>query len=364
MPENKTQDNQQNMPAKLQLEYAEFYITNSCNFNCSGCNRFNNYSFVGMQRWSDYAPHYRQWADILNLDRWTILGGEPMMNPTYLDWLENICKLWPNSQGSFLTNGHYLDKNNRDLYDIIKSTNGQVTLNIGLHNINRREQMLTTVQSWLHGAITVQRTPKNLRDVPNFDQNWQQSYETIRDPSWPDCDTIDYWDALPEHVKQECRETHQFSPKLLADLRKGWQLTDVNGVTVHIEYENFFHQGALKVDSNQNFSLHSSNPEQAHAICHSKKCHHFDKGQLFKCGQVSLFKEFDQQFNLNISDQDRNLIYDYQPGQLDQDRETLEKFINNIDQPLAQCKFCPDQYKPTQIFAAHNQKIKIIRKSK
>ena len=37
------------------LNYAEFYITNVCNLNCTECNRFNNYHFSGHQRWDDYS---------------------------------------------------------------------------------------------------------------------------------------------------------------------------------------------------------------------------------------------------------------------------------------------------------------------
>lgn len=352
------------MSTKLRLEYAEFYITNSCNFNCTGCNRFNNYNFSGWQRWSDYAGHYQRWAEILDLDRWTILGGEPMMNPTYLDWLRNIIKLWPNTPGEFLTNGHYLDAENRELYDIIRSTNGRVRLEIGLHNINRSESVLNTVKSWLRGPITVQRIPKNLRDILNFDQNWRRSYRAIKDPEWPDCDTVDDWASLPDYIKKECQEIHKFSPEQLANTRQGWGLIDSNGVIVMVNMEDYFNQPALKSNANQSFSLHNSDPVQAHSICNAKKCHHFIRGQLYKCGMVALFPEMDQQFYLDVSDQDRELIHAYQPATPDQDWQTLKKFVENLDQPMPQCKFCPENYEIKQIFAEHGKKIKIVKKPK
>jgi hypothetical protein len=349
---------------KLFLKEAEFYITNSCNFNCRGCNRFNNYSFTGMQRWDDYANVYQRWAEILELGRWTILGGEPMMNPTYLDWLKNILELWPQSAGVFLTNGHFLKANNRELYNLIQNTNGRVTLEIGLHNVNRAEPVLATVKSWLCGEISICRIPDNTRELPNFDDNWKRSYNNIKDPSWPECDNVDQWDLLPEYIKQECSDIFQFGPDHLAEKRKGWRLVDSNGVTVVINPEDYFHQGALKINGSQSFGLHNSDPIRAHAICHSKTCHHFDKGRLYKCGQVALFKEIDQQFHLEVSDEDRALLYAYQPAELNQDLETLKKFVSNIDQPLPQCKFCPEYYEQVQIFAEHRQKVKMTKKSK
>jgi organic radical activating enzyme len=351
-------------PDKLHLRYVEFYITNACNFNCVGCNRFNNYNFSGTQKWSDYADLYQRWSSILNLDKWTILGGEPMMNPTYLDWLENICKLWPNSQGELLTNGYFLKSDNRKLYDILEKNKNQVVVGIGLHNKNRVQEVLETVNSWLSAPVTVERIPKNIRELENFDRNWVNSYNAIRDVAWPDCNTIDEWPLLPEHIKKECHEVFNFSPELLAESNKGWKIVDKNGVCVIIKFENFFHQGALKVNGTQSFKLHNSDPEKAHSICHSKQCHHFDKGQLYKCGQVALFKEIDQQFYLEVTDQDRQLFHSYQPGDVDQDFMTLKNFVNNLDNSIPQCKFCPENYVQHEVFATHQNKVKMTRKEK
>ena len=156
------------MSTKLYLDYAEFYITNSCNFNCVGCNRFNNYSFNGIQKWDDYAVDYKKWSEILDLNEWIILGGEPMMNPTYLDWLKNIIELWPNATGTFLSNGHFLKENNRELYNLICATNGRVKLRIGLHNINRARAVLDTINAWLQGPIDLKRVPSDIKQLSNF----------------------------------------------------------------------------------------------------------------------------------------------------------------------------------------------------
>jgi hypothetical protein len=351
------------MTNKLHLKYAEFYITNSCNFNCTGCNRFNNYSFSGNQRWEDYANYYQRWSEILDLDKWTILGGEPMMNPTYLDWVKNISRLWPNAQGSFLTNGYFLNEKNKDLYNAIQATNGQVRIHIGLHNVDRREKVLALTQSWLQGDVVIKRIPEDLNDLPNFKENWQASYNKIRDPSWPDCNNVNDWDSLSESIKKECHEVFQFSPEIISEIRKGWIIVDSNGVTVLINMEDYFNQGALKNNDLQSFSLHDSDPIKAHDICNCKSCHHFIRGKLYKCGVVGLLPELDQQFNLELSDNDRKLMNAYQPGELTQDWDSLKTFIDNIEQPIGQCKFCPETYDIKQIFAGHGQKIKIIRKT-
>lgn len=350
---------------KFYLDLGEFYITNVCNFDCPGCNRFNNYAFTGSQKWTDYAEIYRQWSNIVDLGRWTILGGEPLTNPTHLDWLRGISALWPNSSGAFLTNGHYLKEHNRELYDIICATNGKVKLDIGLHNIDRRDVVLSTVYKWLRGKITVRREPENLRDLPGFDENWKQSYNTVKDESWPDCDSVEEWNSLPTHIQDECKTVHKLSPEILSETRRSYVINDENGVQVLISYENFFHQGALIANRTTNtFQLHSSNVNKAHDICHSKTCHHFAHGQLYKCGQVALFKEIDQQFNLALTDERYELVHGYKPGHVDMSKDELDKFFESLTQPIPQCTFCPEKYHINEIKASSGKKVQFLKKQK
>jgi hypothetical protein len=42
---------------------------------------------------------------------------------------------------------------------------------------------------------------------------WQIFYENVKDQSWPNCDTEQDFDLLPDHVKQECQHTHGYAPQ-------------------------------------------------------------------------------------------------------------------------------------------------------
>lgn len=41
---------------------------------------------------------------------------------------------------------------------------------------------------------------------------WQQFYQAVRDPSWPDCGTEDHYPLLPDHIRQECETVHGYVP--------------------------------------------------------------------------------------------------------------------------------------------------------
>jgi len=345
---------------KLKLKRAEFYITNVCNFNCTGCNRFNNINFSGTQRWQDYKDIYKKWADILDLEDFAILGGEPMTNPDYLDWLSGISEYWPNATGQLTTNGYYLKPDNKEFYELLKKSNGRLELFIGLHNYQRREPMLSMLQQWLQGRIEIKRQG-DLRDLPGFDENWARSYQKIKDESWPECNTSDDWKNLPEHVKFECEKIHNFSPDILAETRIGFKLTDSNGVVVHLTYENYFSQGSLIIPNDKkSLGFYHSDPIKAHNNCDfaKYKCYHFIKGKLYKCGPAALFPELDEQFLLTISDEDRNLIHSYQPGSIE-NLDHLEKFLQTIDNPIDQCKFCPEESHINEIFSSNKKTIMI-----
>lgn len=349
------------MTKPFRLPYAEFYITNVCNFNCENCKWFNNFAFSGVQKWKDYAAIYQQWSEIMDLDRFVILGGEPLTNPDYHEWLQGILELWPDATGTFLTNGHLLDSKDTELYDIFCSTNGRVMLDIGLHHYERLDSVMAVLQQWLQGELSITREPENLRELPTFDLYWQKSYQAIRDPDWPDCDNMDQWYTLPEHIRQECHDVHGFSPEILSQ-RKEYKIRDQNGVTVLIGFENYFHQAAMRPDyKNHTFSLHDSDPEQAHRVCLCKDWPHFDKGRLYQCGQVKAFPEFAAQFDVLLTPEDRSLVNGYKAATLDHGVAGIQKFLDDIKKPMPQCKFCPTEFENLEIKARSNAKPKIMK---
>ena len=87
---------------KSRLESVEFYINHTCNFGCTGCNRFNNYLFTGYQKWADYADIYKKWSEKLDIKSWVILGGEPTLNKDLVLYIRGIRELWPDSRGMLI----------------------------------------------------------------------------------------------------------------------------------------------------------------------------------------------------------------------------------------------------------------------
>ena len=285
---------------KLIIPYSEFYITNVCNLSCNGCNRFNNYSFKGFQRWEDYKDIYTQWSKEVDLKSVAILGGEPLLNPTFMSWVQGVTALWPDASVRIITNGYQLQKVT-GLYELLTSTN-KIQLWVGIHNKKDKHRIVDQVKLFLTAPY----------DISFNNENQYQEFMLI---------------------------------------------TDANNVTVRVEYNWWFHQGAI-VKTDTGDTLHNSDPKKAHDICHMSTCHHFIKGRLYKCGVVALLPDFDQQHTLALSDSDRQLMESYVPLDITADYQSKANFVNNLDKQIDQCKFCPENYVGQQIYAEEKIMIK------
>lgn len=337
--------------SRVHLPLVEFYITNVCNFNCSGCNRFNNYTFAGSSRWSDYRETYKKWSQRLTFTEATVLGGEPMICPDYRDWLLGLREIWPETTVTLLTNGSLLKDSDQKLYDILRS-DPKIKLAIGLHNKFRRDEVLAMLYRWLQSPVKTSRTPTDISLIEGAIDAWNRSYSNIKDPNWPAKCSIEEWKDLPGYIQTECRDIHGFSPEIFLDSIQSFSLKDVNGVEVTVHWENFFHQGALIFDQNTGrFRLHRSNAVSAHTVCHSKFCHHMERGKLYKCGQVSLFPQFYNQFHMDVSAEELDTMHAYLAATPDMDSASWKKWIRHLENPIPQCTFCPEAYTMSEIYA-------------
>ena len=284
---------------RMLIPNIEFYITNVCNLTCKNCNRFNDHDFKGWQRWSDYASQYQQWSKHVRLQRVTILGGEPLLNPSICDWIDGINLLWGKSV-QVLTNGTRLN-HVPNLYDrMIKFSDPKLPkvknwIGVSLHNENDRERCFSEIEKFLQGPVTY----FHISDSTNINH----------------CHT---WGA--EHA-----------------------FVDSNGMRVHVwEYDSFY-RSAVQKTTDGRFTLFNNNAVQAHQACGFAqfKCYHFIRAKLYKCGPVALLPEFDQQHTFDISEQDRQLLNSYLALSSDEIETRGREFLSHIDDVIPQCKFCP-----------------------
>lgn len=286
----------------------EFYINNTCNLTCNNCNRFNNHHFVGHQKWADYEQDLVRWSQYIKINQIVIMGGEPLLNPTIVDWVKGLNRLWPQSV-QILTNGTRLNKV-KGLYDLltyrVAPNSGHNWLGISWHNTSDNS-MLNEIHKFLQGPVEITGP-----EIPVFGS------ETT--------------------------------------------FIDSNGVKIKLWLQNEFGPAAVHKNENGKFTLFDNDPIKVHQGCGFAqfKCYHMIKSKLYKCGPVGLFSELDEQLGLDLSDEDRKLINSYVPLGVDDFETHGQDFLNHIDDVLPQCKFCPEgwRYTPEVIYpTTKNKKI-------
>lgn len=273
---------------KHQFSKIEFYITNVCNLNCENCNRFNNYSFNGWQRWSDYESVYEKWSQYIDIDHMVLLGGEPLLNPDIIDWVHGLNRIFKKNV-QILSNGTRIN-HVKGLYESLKHHGNW--MGITWHNPNTLDEFENEIKKFLKGDVVKMK--------PTDPENrWKNAHAV-----WTDSNQVK--------------------------------------IPVWVQYE--FYQSAIKPSTNGRGTLHNSDPLKAHDNCGfaKSKNYHFIKGKLYKCGPVALFPEFDQQHQLDISEQDRQLINSYEPLTVDGVETHGNDYFAKLDQPISQCKFCPE----------------------
>jgi hypothetical protein len=275
---------------RRKIPYLEFYITNVCNLTCENCNRFNNHSFKGWQAWNTYKDVYSEWAKFIDIEHIVIMGVESLLNPDILKWGKGLKQLWPKAGVEILSNGFHINRVS-GLYELLRSR--LCWLGVTIHNINTQKELFDEIRNFLIPPIT----------------------ETLVSPG-----VIKIIDS--NGVKIECGTNSEFTTSAV-----------------------------IKLDQNR-YTLHQSDPDTAHKHCTfaSNKCYHMVHGKLYKCGPVALFPEFNQQFNLELEPQDKELLTQYIPLSVQDYEKNHELFFSTLDQPIRQCKFCPDSYNFKPIF--------------
>ena len=87
------------------------------------------------------------WLDRIDIPDFGIMGGEPMINPEWRQWIRGVRTLMPNSQIRFTTNGLLLNRA-PDLLDICREV-GNIVLKITVHvdNAELEQQIEKIYQS-------------------------------------------------------------------------------------------------------------------------------------------------------------------------------------------------------------------------
>lgn len=329
----------------LNLDYAEFYITNVCNLNCDRCNRFNNYAFSGHLSWQAHADLYAAWSQILTINRIGILGGEPMLNPAFAQWVTEIAALWPRSQIMIFSNGTQINRL-PGLYDLLARYHGRIRIDINRHNASAKCYTLQQIESlYPHGFDKfVLNSTRSYAQTGVHGLHEQHNGRMINAPI----------------------DTAVTGPEIWADKSYEVIYRDAALVTIRYATADSFDESVIRLDPTQHnlyLTPDLSDPEQAVSVCGCKYSHHFFQGLLYKCGVTAVLPEFLSQFVVDTPQAKQDLISSYEPAAVTWTTDRLQRFLQALSdgQSIPQCALCCTT--PVgQNFAAGHKKLKFQKR--
>ena len=87
------------------IPYIETHITEACNLKCRGCSHFSVFAKPKHKDLKEFKREFERLADIEDIKVIRLMGGEPLLNPRFMDYLYIARKCFPDSKLVLVTNG-------------------------------------------------------------------------------------------------------------------------------------------------------------------------------------------------------------------------------------------------------------------
>ena len=87
------------------IPYFETHITEACNLNCRGCSHFSVLAKPKHKDLGEFEREFKRMAEIEEIGVMRLMGGEPLLNPDFMEYLRIARKYFPNTYIALVTNG-------------------------------------------------------------------------------------------------------------------------------------------------------------------------------------------------------------------------------------------------------------------
>ena len=92
------------------IPYLETHITEACNLKCRGCSHFSVFAKPKHKDLDEFRREFERLAEIEEIPIIRLMGGEPLLNPDFMEYLRIARDCFPNSKIELVTNGILSDK--------------------------------------------------------------------------------------------------------------------------------------------------------------------------------------------------------------------------------------------------------------
>ncbi|MCF8483237.1 MAG: radical SAM protein [Rhodospirillum sp.] len=155
----------------LDIPYLEMDIAHLCNLQCQGCMHYSNYTLPGIIPFERGGSWLREWAERVRPSEFTLLGGEPLLNPEVGRYVDQAARLWPEAKRLLVSNGLRLAQN-AALLDILSATD--TILRITIHRDDAA--YLDKLEPHVRLALEARDAGRIRLELIRSDSYWYKTY--------------------------------------------------------------------------------------------------------------------------------------------------------------------------------------------
>ncbi|MBI4969683.1 MAG: radical SAM protein [Rhodospirillales bacterium] len=150
----------------LVVPFLEMDLAFACDLHCRGCTHYSNYGLKGHVAFRQGGDWLRAWATRLIPETFSMLGGEPALNPDLVAYLKLAQLLWPNARRILISNGLGLARR-PDLLAAIAETGTRLDVSVHSYRdfayLERFNQALLAIEEarLAHGFEMILRTAEH-----------------------------------------------------------------------------------------------------------------------------------------------------------------------------------------------------------
>jgi len=137
----------------IRVPKVEMHIAHMCNLRCAGCSHYADYGFNEIVPLAEGGSWLSNWGARIEPLHFTLLGGEPLLNPQLLDYLRLASRLWARTQIRLVTNGLLLPRWGERLWPVLTETRAILTVSIHSREERYWHQMVPILEEARHQSI-------------------------------------------------------------------------------------------------------------------------------------------------------------------------------------------------------------------
>ena len=87
------------------IPYFETHITEACNLKCRGCSHFSVFAKPKHKDLEEFEREFKRLSEIEEIGIIRLMGGEPLLNPDFMEYCRIARRYFPRTAISLVTNG-------------------------------------------------------------------------------------------------------------------------------------------------------------------------------------------------------------------------------------------------------------------